>query len=512
MDLQINHDSICVNETVFSSSVEQGVEIDYMLPDYCKSIFKILKASIEPKISSIRISGDKLNIDGMATARIIYLSEEDSSICAVTQKQPFSKTIDINCEYDSPEIISSVKTDYANCRVINSKHLDMRGALTISIEIINPKCTQAVTDASGGGLQLRKEAITVSDENRFASKQFTVMQSIDAPYGKPEFGSVINCSASCESGESKIVSNKVITKGEVSLHILYSPKSEEASALPEIMDVTIPISQIVDVDGIDDEYNCVINFDVCSAEIAESEEQNSIDVMLLINVSCTGYKNKQVNIVTDAYSTKFAHSSEISRIKANCFIGGVSDMFIVKSALEMNTDDAEKIIDSMAQIKNCAVLCSDGEITVNGTLDISVLSIGKDSIPAVFEKSVPFEQKIKAPEATDAAKAKITPQPVSCSYNISSPDSLEIRCEIKLSGCLISSADYSMINNIALDEESPKENACPAALTLYFADSSERVWDIAKKYNTNVQTVIDENELDSDVIAQKTMLLIPITE
>ncbi len=511
MELQINRDSVCINETVFSGSVEQGIEIDYMLPDYCKSIFKVLKASIEPKITSMRISGDKLNIDAMATARIIYVSEEDSSVCAVTQKQAFSKTIEFGCECDSPEIIASAKTDYTNCRVVNNKHLDMRGAVTINVEIINPKCTQAVTDASGMGIQLKRNEITVSDENKFATKQFSVMQSMDIPYGKPEFSGIISCTSSSEPGETKIIAGKVITKGEVSLHILYTPKSDDATPAPETMDVMIPVSQIVDLPGIDEEYSCVVSFDVCSVEISESEEQNSIDAELVLNVTCTGYKNKQINIVTDAYSTKFMHTADNSKIRANCFLGPVADMFVVKNNIEADPHNISQIFDCLSELKSCAADCKAGKITVSGSADICVLAVGSDGMPTVIERTVPFEQTIKAPPSVETAKAKITPQIASCSYSMQS-DSMEIRFEIKLSGCLILSTEYNLLCDIGVDEERPKENHCPSALTLYFAEDGEQLWDIAKRYNTNVQAVTDENDLDGGVIAQKTMLLIPITE
>lgn len=511
MELQINRDNVCINETVFSGNVEQGIEIDYMLPDYCKSIFKVLKAVIEPKITSMRISGDKLNIDAMATARIIYVSEEDSSVCAVTQKQAFSKTVELGCECDSPEIISSAKTDYTNCRVVNNKHIDLRGAVTISVEIIKPKCTQAVTDASGMGIQLKRDEITVSDENKFAIKQFSVMQSMDIPYGKPEFAGIISCSSSSEAGETKIIAGKVITKGEVTLHILYTPQSDDSSPAPETMDVMIPVSQIVDLPGIDEEYSCVVNFDVCSAEISESEEQNSIDAELVINVTCTGYKNRPINIVTDAYSTKFIHSAENSKIKANCFLGNISDMFVVKNNIETDSSGDIQIIDCLAELKSCAADCKTGEITVSGTADVCLLIIGADGMPSVIEKNVPFEQSVKAPTSVAAAKAKIAPQIASCSYSMQS-DSIEIRFEIKLSGCLVLSAEHNLLCDISVDEERPKENHCPAALTLYFAEDGERIWDIAKKYNTNVQAVTEENDLDGGIIAHKTMLLIPITE
>ena len=46
-------------------------------------------------------------------------------------------------------------------------------------------------------------------------------------------------------------------------------------------------------------------------------------------------------------------------------------------------------------------------------------------------------------------------------------------------------------------------------LTLYFAKKNESVWDIAKSFLTDSKLIIDENELTSDIIDTRRVLLVP---
>ena len=39
---QTTKKSVCVDEIIFDGQTEQGVELDYVLPDYCPDIFKVL--------------------------------------------------------------------------------------------------------------------------------------------------------------------------------------------------------------------------------------------------------------------------------------------------------------------------------------------------------------------------------------------------------------------------------------------------------------------------------------
>ncbi|MDO4419541.1 MAG: hypothetical protein Q4B92_04170 [Ruminococcus sp.] len=47
------------------------------------------------------------------------------------------------------------------------------------------------------------------------------------------------------------------------------------------------------------------------------------------------------------------------------------------------------------------------------------------------------------------------------------------------------------------------------ALTLYFAESGEKVWDIAKRYRTDKAALCIENNLKEQSLAEKMLLLIP---
>ena len=51
-----------------------------------------------------------------------------------------------------------------------------------------------------------------------------------------------------------------------------------------------------------------------------------------------------------------------------------------------------------------------------------------------------------------------------------------------------------------------------AALTIYYADEGEELWNIAKKYCTSVEKIQNENEIDTDVdkLQGRNMLFIPM--
>ncbi|MGN0699973.1 MAG: DUF3794 domain-containing protein, partial [Oscillospiraceae bacterium] len=69
-------DMLRTDEVVYSGQLEQGVELDYVLPEYYPEIFRIVKCIFSPKIVSVNLSAEgKLSIDGVVGIKVLYLAE-----------------------------------------------------------------------------------------------------------------------------------------------------------------------------------------------------------------------------------------------------------------------------------------------------------------------------------------------------------------------------------------------------------------------------------------------------
>ena len=75
MDFKVNRQTFVANCTVLDSSCEQAVERDFVLPDYCPDIFRVLKCRCCPRVLSYSLVGRKLSFELAVTLKLIYESE-----------------------------------------------------------------------------------------------------------------------------------------------------------------------------------------------------------------------------------------------------------------------------------------------------------------------------------------------------------------------------------------------------------------------------------------------------
>ena len=96
------------------------------------------------------------------------------------------------------------------------------------------------------------------------------------------------------------------------------------------------------------------------------------------------------------------------------------------------------------------------------------------------------------------------------SFGITGDSTAEVRAQINTGGLVCRSAVVNAVNDITVNEETPKQRDDEYALRLYFAEDGESVWEISKRYNTSAEAIIAENGLESGTAEVSGMVLIPI--
>lgn len=95
----------------------------------------------------------------------------------------------------------------------------------------------------------------------------------------------------------------------------------------------------------------------------------------------------------------------------------------------------------------------------------------------------------------------------SVSYRIKDEHTLELRVEISINAFVVNTDNNNFVEDVIVYEDKKIEKNS-SALTLYFADKGECVWDIAKRYFTDPQYISEDNELDGEYLENKDMLII----
>ena len=516
MDFKVNREIFSTKEVVYDGNNEQAVELDYILPDYFPEVFKVIKCQLSPRIVSHNISGEKLTYELVVGIRVLYMSEDSNALRSIEQKMNYTKTVNLGTQSDKMQVVIVPKSDYINCRVVNQRRLDFRGAVSSKIKATCEKKQQIVSDAFGGNIQLKKETVSYPTNRLTATKRTTIIEDLDMGAVKPAIISIARSDASIVSSENKIITNKLITKGEANIDILYTCENENGDGL-DTMQFTLPFSQVIDMDGINEKYDAMVDVNVISCEIiphGTSGESREVECEMNLEINCVANKFDNVDIVTDAFSTTHPVNFEYIDAKIEKKPIPINLSQVVKSNLEYKEGDISGVYDSWVKVNN---IMSRMDIPTNtmyfaGVCNVVVMAKNQEGKPIYLENDMPFETAMQVENAGDDSYAEPKATVVSNSYNLTSTNTVEVKAEINIGGYMYEAESNKLVSNIEVDEAVNKEHEGDYALKLYFADNGEDVWEIAKKYSTSIKAVMDENDLTEDKISKKGMLLIPMVD
>lgn len=515
MNLKITKEEISSTEVIFSDTNEQSIELDYILPDYFPEIFRILKCITTPRIISYSIENTKLTYEMSVCIRVLYCAENSNAIHTINQKLTYSKKIDIGKNCSAPEVLLTPQISYINCRPVNSRRIDIRGAVSTEITITDTCCKEAISDINGGNIQMKKHSLTYPSNHLKTTKQIVVSDKYDVGMSKPAIIDILRSDAIITSTDKKIIADKIIVKGEICINMLYTCLKDNIDNI-EAMQFTLPFSQIIDLDGVDDRFDCNINTDLISCEInpySDGDGNSKIaECIVNILISCSAYKTSTAEFVIDEYSTSYATSCERADITIEASPYYVNNVCVLKNTINVSENELDCIYDAWCTLKNVSATPSANEncIHLNGTVIYMVLAKNIDGNPILLEKEDYFTSSVPAEKLSELSKTDVHLVPVSCSYTLLSDNTIELKTELRTEGYVKNFVIVNGITDITVNEDEPINKNNNYALKIYYTDEKEDLWEIAKKYGTSISAIIEENEIEDDLISDNRMLLIPI--
>lgn len=515
MEFKVSRETISTADCIYEGIQEQGIELDYILPDYYPDVFRLVRYEVNPVAADYSVNGDKLSYELKCDIKIMYCSENGSVLQCVNQKQTYTKNVELGRSCENITVKLNAKCDYVNCRAVNKRRLDLRGAVSVKIRAEGEKQQEIVCDVSGMNVQLKKTDVKFASDKICVKRNIQLSEDIEITSVQPSVISIVRCSCGHISCEKKNISGKLLAKGDVSVNVLYACEKDGEGSL-EPMEFIMPYSQIIDVEHGNEDYEFDVKPEIVFCDVVPVQsgdgENRTLRCEAELTLCCNAVKSRSAVIASDAYSTTYPCNISMSDIKLEQI--PVSEEYSVHHSFKMlsGEDMPEKVYYVWCSPKNVNAVLSDDrrKLTISGMLTYVVACRDCSGMIAMPDKDEAFEEIIELDNnfSGDAVTAEIYVN--DASYNISADNSLILTADMKAEISVYKSAYVKAVSDISVDGEIKKIRDGDYSIKLYYGTENEDVWEIAKRYSTCVDAIIDENELDGDCLEQSGMLIIPI--
>lgn len=501
--------SVYVNDTVYCDTVEQAIDVDFTLPDYCPDISKIFKCRAVPRIASKGINGKTVTIDGAVNITLIYC-DKDGKLSSYDYQYPFSKSIEMQEECLSANICCKIKCEYINCRAVTGRKVDIHGAAGINIKVFKRKCADIISDYDDSNVELHRGIAPATVPMGYAEKYLLVEEEIRTGQEQPPIRNILRCDVNSCVKETKVVNDKAVVKGELSVNILYCP---EGNSNPQSVKTQIPFSQIIDVEGITDSCTCETKSEIAFCEIkpkiSSNGEAKCFSLTSKILLTCEAYCGNDIAVILDAFSRKYKADIKKDNICFENIISNLSEVYTCKKSIELE-ENITSVVDIWCAVQSCTTKFENGNMIIYGSLAVGMIVINENGNAIYSEKPIDFEYKYPLNTIDGMPRCEPQLEIKSCSYTITSSNVFELQVELSINAAIYERKNMALISDMAIDENSLLEKKGRAAMTVYFPTENEHVWDIARLYNASVEEIMKINNLDNDILTEGKMILVPI--
>lgn len=509
MEFNKTKGSVSCRKLLYRGRIEQAVDTDFTLPDYCPDIGKLLKCRAVPVITMREVRANNICIEGVCSIRVLYIDELDKNVRCCERELPFSANVPVADAQEACRVEAKANMSYINCRAAGQRRLDIHGAFNINVCVYAAQETEFLSGAQGAGVRTRNRKFSVGKLCAQGRASFSLSEEMELPQGKPPVLAVIRKDACVKLTEAKPIANKLVLKGEAKLTLVYC--SDDSASL-ETMEYSIPFSEFTDLSGVTEDCmidvrpcitNCLVNLKTDS-----DGEYRRIAVELNIRTDSYAWQKEEIGVVCDAFSVERELALEKKTEQFELFAAAENARSSC-SAKVSHEKEINEVIDCWCDIGEITAKKSPEGIYCSGAVNMCAIVRTADGGCDYIEKSCPVERSIGGVSA-EAPQVNVETCVNSCGYTLSGASGLELRADIELALAVYDTVSVECVNDIVPSEQAGKNlDDCPAVV-LYFAGANEELWDIARECGSSVELIKEENDIECEQLEQDTLLLVTV--
>lgn len=490
------------------ASAQERIDNEITLPDYCMDIKKLLRCSLIPGVHSVNVSGERVNLKGTAVLRVIYLADGDKA-------DVFEKSIDLAMSSqlknipDTAVVNAKVTVDFVNCRAVSQRKFSISAEVRTVFSCFCGKTEEYIKPCGEKNLQMKTENTECENLLGFYGKTFDMSETVAFNSENPPVGRVVSCTAHSENQSYKLSSGKLLIKGDIVTTVRYIPENDTDSF--HYITHSMPLSQIVDVRDLPDGTDCDIRLNVnqvlCNVKADSSGSNRLLELSLRVEGFIKATEKKKCETVTDCYCTDYEIEAVYESPELLVPVREINEISQAKAFAEFSAPIKNiHFADCISLNTNIKYAPDKAELDCSAL--VFMMCCDENGVPCCYEKNLDFNIGYSIVKKCSDIFGDFEIEPISVSCSSDSENRAEMKLDYRIRGKIYDRHKGRILREVSLCQQEDKKTK-GAALTLYYCDVGERLWDIAKSHNTTVALIKEENSLKKDIIEEKMMLLIP---
>ena len=505
MSLEIVRDTITLKKRVLNESLQTIAVNDLIVPDINPDIKRILVCDGSVFVNNISIDDDMVNLNGDIEYRIIYVSEgEKEQINSASIRTGFSQEINLQSAKPEHEIKVNSLIEHTECSIINGRKINVKSIIEVQLKAMENKNLKIIKDLENEeNLQILRGKTVINCFAGSCEETLELDEKIEIPSGKPNLREIIRKDLKITDKEYKIAGNKIIVQGSLNILTLYT--DEEMTGI-HYLENEIPFLKTLEIRDIDEDSYCDVNVKIRESNISIDEDNDGetrvLSVEAEILIESEAFEKREVEYIEDAYSLNRNIKPDREVINMEELISNEQSQIVIKDVVKLKED--KPVISEIFNVLNEPVIVEsridDNKIIVEGIVNSNILYLSEDSRQLITsdKQEIPFNYKFEISGLQSNNNYDVDLFMEHSSYSIINQKEIEVRMIIGVEAKVSREFEISLVTGLENDTDDDFQNTYLPYITVYFVQPGDTAWGIAKKYNTTIEEIKENNEISGN--------------
>ncbi|MBP3503211.1 MAG: DUF3794 domain-containing protein [Clostridia bacterium] len=484
-------EKIYLNQIVSQRKECFSAEENIIIPDIKPDILSTIDSCGNMYIYKKEIVNGRLKIDGGVQIYIMYLADnEQNNIRCLQTVIDFSQSIDLEDVTDDIDFDCNLNIKNIECKILNGRKVNVKVTIEAEIKLFSnqeKECVKSINNIEK--IQMISDSIKI---NSLKGCGETVTTAKDTISVEDNLADILGSEINVKNKDIKISYNKVLSKADVMVEILYLTEDERINCVT----AQIPIMGFIDIQGVSDNEICDTNYEIRNITIRPNNvEEHSIFIEIEFAIKCNAYEEKEINLIQDLYSPEeeITMNQECVNLMQNKT--SITDFCNVQEKVNISEIKGNKIYNVRVSTNIIKQNILNNSISYEGELIFNILF--ESSITnrmEVKEQRITFTHNINSDKISKNSLINTTIEIVSKDFICMPDNTIDIRINMNFIVGLCTTNSLNIVNNIKIEKDANKTKY--SSLVIYFVKEGDTLWKIAKKFKSTIEEIAKINNLD----------------
>lgn len=506
MVIDTKKENLCINQIVGKKVDDVTVEGDVIIPDVKPDILNAINTNGTVCVYKKEIMDGKVRLDGSINLYIMYLPDNESDcVRSINTSLDFTHIMDIeeareNMTFEDDILIKSIE-----CRVLNGRKVNIKANMNISVKLYSNENIEIISEIENNpDMQLLNNTFEVNSmlgrgTTKVYAKENISIDNID------EVAEIMKMNLNISNKDIKISYNKVLAKADLNVKIMYLTEDNRINVAKS----QIPIMGFVDIPNVSEENICDTRYSIKNVVLKPNNtETHGIYIEAQIELTCSAYEKKEMNIIQDLYSPEKEVKFKQKEINAMTGKENIKDLVQINEQVQIPEIIGHRLYDVEVNPMITSENILNDKIVYDGNVELKFM-FEAETTAMIDIKTIelPFNLSTDVKKIDKQSNLSTNISASTQDFIIGQNGNIDCRVNLEFEISVSKSRTVNIIEDLNIEESTTEKNY---SMVIYFVKQGDTLWEIAKKFRSTVEDIAEVNGIeDANKIKIGQQLFIP---